>query len=208
MILINEGNFHVFVCGLTQSGKSYFVKNAMLGLSVGAVYLNIQGERVPRGFVTVYADRVEPDQFFDMLRDGVKINLVFTKARLATSYLVGGILNMLMEAGFTDENPIYVGLEECHLLSGYSLEIAEYVSTSGLKNGIRLISITQRPARCSKQIYSLAFEHYIFYVSEADREYMRNKGIDYDACRELWGDPRAHRYVYFNGYALEGRQAI
>ncbi len=208
MGLIEQGNWHTFICGLPRSGKTYFAHHAMLGLSVGALYLNVQGEKVPRGFVTVYSDRIESDQLFEMLRDGIKINLVFSSTRKAFDYLVGGVLNLLMEAGFTEENPVYVGLEECHLLRGYSLEIAEYVSTSGLKKGIRLISISQRPATCSKTIYSLAFAHYVFFISEADREYMKSKGIDYEKCKPLWGDPRSHKYVYWDGYTLEGRQAI
>ncbi|HYE68648.1 MAG TPA: hypothetical protein VEA58_08550 [Anaerovoracaceae bacterium] len=208
MKLIEEGNWHVFVCGLTQSGKSYFSHRAMLGISVGVLYMNVQGEKVPRGFVTVYANRIEPDQLIEMLRDGVKINLVFSDTRKALDYFVGTVLNMLMDAGFDEDYYIYIGLEECHLYRGYSKEIADYVSTSGLKKGIRLISISQRPATCSKTIYSLAFAHYIFFISEADREYMKSKGIDYEGCKPLWGDPKSHKYVYFDGYTLEGRPAI
>lgn len=208
MSLINEGNFHIFGCGLTQSGKSYFFKRAMMELKSPVIYFNIQGENVPRGFVTVHTGNVEPDQLIEMIRDGLKINLVFSDARKGYDYIAGYVLNLLMEAGFDDKHAIYVCLEECHLLKGYSLEIAKYVSTAGLKKGVRLIGITQRPANCDKTIYTQAYEHYIFFIPEGDAAYMRGKGIDYDACRAEWERLGKHSYCYFNGYSLEGRPAI
>lgn len=208
MALINEGNFHVFVCGLTQSGKSYFTHRALLSLKSPVVYFNIQGEKVPRGFVTVYTGNIEPQQFLEMLEDGAKINLVFSEARRGYDYIAGYILSLLMEAGFSDTRPIYVCMDECHLLKGYSLEIAKYVATAGLKKGVRLICVTQRPANCDKTLYTQAFEHYIFFIPEGDAAYMRGKGIDYDSCKAEWERLGEHSYCYFNGYQLEGRKAI
>lgn len=206
--LINEGNFHIFVCGLTQSGKSHFTKAALLQMSTPVVYFNIQGEKVPRGFVTVFASKIEPEQFLDLIRDGVKINLVFTDVRRGYEYIAGYIINLVMEAGFDENHPVYICLEECHLLKGYSLEIANYAATAGLKKGVRLISVTQRPAVCSKTLYTQAFEHYIFYTSTADEAYLRSKGLDYGKCKENWDIMGKHSYCYFNGYTLEGRKAI
>lgn len=208
MALINEGNFSIFVCGITQSGKSYFSKMAMLQMKAPVIYLNIQGETVPRGFVTVYTGDINTVQLVEMLRDGLKINLVFSDVRRGYDYVAGHILNSLMDAGFSDENAIYVALEECHLLRGYSLEIAKYVATAGLKKGVRLICITQRPANCDKTLYTQALEHYIFYIPEGDAAYMRGKGIDYDKCRAEWDRLGKYSYCYWNGYELEGRKAL
>lgn len=208
MGLINEGNFHIFGCGLTQSGKSSFVKKAMLEIKGAVIYFNIQGEKVPRGFITVYSGKTDPDQLIEMVADGWKINLVFTDQRRGYDYIAGYILNLLMDAGYDEKHPVYVCLEECHLLKGYSLEIAKYISTAGLKKGIRLICITQRPAICDKTLYTQAFEHYIFFIPEADASYMRSKGIDYDLCKREWERLGEHSYCYYNGYTLEGRPAI
>ena len=59
MRLLNQGNNHIFVSGITQSGKSYFAHRAMLSLPGAVLYMNIQGESVPKGFVTVYSSRVD-----------------------------------------------------------------------------------------------------------------------------------------------------
>ena len=135
-MLINEGNFHIFGCGITQSGKSSFFKRAMLQIKGAVIYFNIQGEKVPRGFVTVYSGKIEPDQLLGLVSDGAKINLVFTDLRRGYDYIAGYILNLLMDAGYDEDHAVYVCLEECHLLKGYSLEIAKYVSTAGLKKGL------------------------------------------------------------------------
>jgi DNA helicase HerA-like ATPase len=208
MTLINEGNFHIFGCGLTQSGKSYFFKRAMLEMSAPVIYFNIQGERVPPGFMTVYTDRIEMDQLVESLQDGIKVNLVFSNVRNGYTYVAGHVLNALMESDFDEDNPVYVVLEESHLLKTYSLEIAKYVATAGLKKGVRLICITQRPALCDKTLYTQAFEHYIFFITEADAAYMRGKGIDYDTCKAEWARLGKHSYCYYNGYTLEGRPPI
>ncbi len=180
----------------------------MLEINAPVIYFNIQGEKVPRGFITVYSGRIEPDQLLEMIADGAKINLVFTDARRGYDHIAGYILNLLMDAGYDDSRPIYLCLDECHLLKGYSLEIAKYVATAGLKKGLRLICITQRPALCDKTLYTQAFEHYIFFLSEAEAQYMKNKGIDYGFCKGEWDKMGEHSYCYYNGYELQGRPAL
>jgi hypothetical protein len=206
--IITRGNFHTFVCGLTQSGKSYFSHRAMLSLPDAVLYFNIQGETVPKGFVTVYTDTVDSAQLRELLNDKIKVNLVFRDGRKGYDYIAGYVMNMLMDAGFSENNPVYIGLDECHLLRGYSLEIAKYVATAGLKKGLRCIFITQRPANCDKTLYTQAFEHYIFFLSEAEGAYMKSKGIDYNKCRSEWKRLGEHSYCFYNGYELEGKKAI
>lgn len=51
--LIKPANNHIFVCGITRSGKTYFVKNACDKLKYPVLFLNIQGETMPAKFMKV-----------------------------------------------------------------------------------------------------------------------------------------------------------
>jgi len=206
--LLNQGNNHIFISGITQSGKSYFAHRAMLSLPGTVLYMNIQGEAVPKGFVTVYSSMVESSQLIDMLKDGLKINFVFKDVRKGYKITSGYVFDLLMESGFSESNPIYVGVDECHLLEGFSLEMARYVSTAGLKKGVRCIWITQRPANCHKALYTQAAEQYIFFLSVSEAAYMRVKGIDFDYCQKHWGLREYHKYCYFDGANLVGCEAL
>lgn len=206
--LIPCGNNHIFVCGLTRSGKSFFARNALRESKYPVLYLNIQDEDLP-GYIKVRSDRIYMKQLKDALHDGNKIALSFNNLNLAYSDTFKYIVSFLMDrGGFSESDPMYLAVDECHLIHGSGKEAARIVSTAGLKKGIRCMWITQRPAICDKTIYTQALEHYIFYIPVSDREYMRTKGIEYDDCIPLWGQPGSRQYVYYDGYKLEGRPAI
>lgn len=212
--LLSEDNCHVFVCGLTQSGKSYFAHRALLGIGGAVLYCNIQGEEVPRGFLTVHTGSADLDQLVDLLKHGAKVNLVFDVMGSGYNYTIANIIERLMLLDFNRNDPVYVAIDECHLLSGRGLKAAKLAATAGLKKGVRLICITQRVSLCDKTLYTQAFEHYIFYIPVGDGGYMKTKGIDYNKCLAWWssqGDIKNkfnHSYLYFNGYELTGQKGI
>lgn len=212
--LLSGDNCHIFICGLTQSGKSYFAHRALAGLHDPVLYCNIQGEEVPRGFVTVHTSRADLEQLIDLLQHGAKVNLVFDDMGSGYNYTIADIIARLMVLNFSRSKPVYVAIDECHLLSGKGLKAARVAATAGLKKGIRLVCITQRVSLCDKTLYTQAFEHYIFYIPIGDGGYMKTKGIDYDKCLAWWssqGDIKnkfGHSYMYFNGYELTGKNGI
>lgn len=206
---MNYGDNHVFVCGLTRSGKSHFVRVSMRESKYPVLYLNIQGEPVEKGFLRVNSDAVTGAQLVEMLRDTkAKINLCFRDTRKAYSVTVGYLMSLLMDAGFSSGSPVYVVVDECHLLKGYALEMVKVCATAGLKKGVRLVYVTQRPANADKTLYTQSYEQYIFETGEAERGYFRDKGVDFDRCRELWQDNGKYSYCYFNGYELSGQKGI
>lgn len=207
MGIISQANNHVFISGITRSGKSRFVHEAVRELKRPVLYMNIQNDKVPRGqYITVYSQQMTVPQLIEALKDGAKINLVLAKGGYVST--AGYIMSKLMDAGFSEENPMYLVLDECHLLKGFSEINAEYVSTAGLKQGIRLISVSQRPAEVHKTIYTQAPEQYIFYLAISEKMYMKNKGIDYDFCFKEWTQRGQYSYVFYNGYTLEGRDPL
>lgn len=206
--MISQGNNHVFVCGITRSGKTYFVHKAALSLKRPVLYFNIQGEDVPRQFITVKSADVDITQIIGLLEDGAKVNLIFSDWRTGYKKTAGYVLTELMQAGFTEKNPVYVIIDECHLLDGDSLDRAKYIATAGLKKGVRLICVTQRPALADKTLYTQSHEHYIFYLSVSEKGYMKSKGIDYDKCLSEWTKRGKFSYIYYDGYDLQGRSKI
>jgi hypothetical protein len=206
--LINVGNWHTFICGISQSGKSTLSKAALLALPYPVIYFNIQNEDMPRGFMRVFSSKIEPKQLLELVEDGAKVNLVLDFDDGGYEYTAGYILRLLMNAGRDVNHPVYVCIDECHLLEKEALRASKYVATAGLKKGVRLVCVTQRPANCDKTLYTQCFEHYIFFLSESEAAYMKSKGIDYGFCKGEWDKMGKYSYCFSNGYTLEGRPPI
>lgn len=208
-MLIEKTDNHNFIVGLTRSGKSTFTRRAMLEYKgQGVIYLNIQGERVEKGFLSVRSSDVASEQLIEMLKAGAKVNFLFDDTRKAYIITAGYLIDLMMNAGFTDKHPVYVVIDECHLLKGYALEMVKVCATAGLKKGVRLVFITQRPANADKTLYTQSFRHYIFRVSSAEKQYFINKGIDFEQCLRLWSANGDYSYCVYDGYKLEGKRGI
>lgn len=207
---LTTNNNHVFICGLTRSGKTYFAKNATAELKFPVLFFNIQNETLPGKFLTVN----ENDDLTVMenhLKAGGKIDFRFTqKCSLpAIQTIIGFCIRWLMNSGeYSQVKPIYIVIDEAQLLAGEGLNAAIDASTRGLSRGVRLICISQRPALVSKTIYTQAVEHYIFRLQDGEKQYMLNKGVNFDLCKELWQNNGQYSYVFFDGFTTEGRAAI
>jgi hypothetical protein len=61
---------------------------------------------------------------------------------------------------------------------------------------------------CSKTLYTQAAEQYLFYLAASEKEYLKNKGLDYDHCLDQWNKLGKYSYLFYDGFVLEGRRAI
>ncbi|MBE6033880.1 MAG: hypothetical protein E7222_04185 [Clostridiales bacterium] len=208
MKLLTQRNNHVFVCGQTRSGKTYFSSRALEQLNRPVLFFNVQDEDLPPKFMTIKYDEVNISQLMEALHSGAKIDLRLPLDIEQTNTLIDFILMRLMGEGYSEKTPIYVVLDECHLLKNDGKEAAIQVATRGLKRGIRCIFITQRPALCDKTLYTQSAEQYIFYVAASEKEYLRNKGLDYDKCMKEWERLGKYSYIFYDGFSLEGRKGI
>lgn len=208
--LLTENNNHVFICGQTRSGKTYFASHGLAQLRRPVIFLNIQEVDLPSCFMRVQDEHTTGKQLIEALKDGMKIDYRFREdASMDTiNNVIGHIVHLLMTAKFSEQAPLYVAMDECHELKKKGLEGGIQIATRGLARGCRGIFITQRPAECSKTLYSQSAEQYIFYIPVQDNEYLRRKGIDYDKCAALWESLGKHSYVFYDGFELEGRRAI
>ena len=207
--LITESNNHIFVSGATRSGKTYFVGRALAEITHPVLFINIQDEELPPRFMTVQYYEVDTPQLLDALRTGGKIDLRFGRLPVEIiNIIIGHLLDKLMGAGYTEQRPVYVAMDECQILDGPGLAQAVNVATRGLHRGCRAVWITQRPALADKTLYTQSVEQYIFRLSPQEGAYFKGKGIDFDSCVELWQRNGQYSYVYTDGFILEGRAAV
>lgn len=207
-MLLSRQNNHVFISGQTRSGKTYFAGRALAELPGPVVFINLQEEDLPARFLTIKSEKISTDQLIQAVKDGVKIDLRLPFDQQKSNLVTAHIINSCMAAGFSEKRPVYIALDECHLLKDRGLEKAIEAATRGLKRGVRCVFITQRPALSSKTLYTQSSEQYIFYLASSEKEYLRNKGLDYDICLEHWTKNGQHSYIYYDGFKLEGRKRI
>lgn len=209
MKLLSQNNGHIFVCGQTRSGKTYFINRALRQLRDPVLFFNIQDEFLP-GYIKMYADNLDILQLKDCLRDGAKVDLRFrAQDSLKTiNRVIGYVIMELLGASFSERRPLYVAIDECHLLEGPGLRAAIQGATRGLSRGIRCVFITQRPALADKTLYTQATEQYLFYLAPSENQYMKNKGIDYNYCIDTWNKLGKYSYIYYDGFNLVGRSSL
>lgn len=208
MKAIKENNNHIFISGQTRSGKTFFAGRALSQLAGPVLFFNLQEERLPNNFIVARSNKISFKQLLGALRDGKKIDLRFPIDEETTQRIQGFIIKNLMFAGFNERRPIYIVFDECHLLRGPALDYAVQAATRGLKRGMRCVFITQRPALCSKTLYTQASEQYIFYIAPSEAAYLRAKGLDYAELQKEWKKLGKYSFVYYDGFKLEGRKAI
>lgn len=206
--LLTQNNNHIFVCGQTRSGKTYFTARALDQLNRPVLFFNIQDEDLPHKFLTLNHDEVTGAQLLEALRNRIKVDLRLPDKAESINEVIAYVTQLLMSAGFTEKNPVYIVFDECHLLKNKGLEMAIQGATRGLKRGCRCIFITQRPALSSKTLYTQSTEQYLFYLAPSEKEYLKNKGLDYDSCMEHWEKLGKYSYLFYDGFVLEGRSAI
>lgn len=208
--LLSRNNNHVFICGITRSGKTYFAEKAAALLPDPVLFFNVQDENLKQPFITVSAENIDYSDLIRYLKKGYKLNFIFDNLNQdQIMRIISYILNQLMSCGcFSQKKPLYIVLDEAQILSGAALKSAIAVSTRGLARGLRLISITQRPALCDKTIYTQAAEQYIFRLALSEKQYLKNKGIDYDYCLREWERLGDHSYIFSDGFKLIGYKAI
>lgn len=207
--LITQQNNHVFICGITRSGKTYFAKEAAKRIKSPVLFFNVQEENLGSPFQD-FGPFDDPAQLRRQLRKGAKIDFRFWDlSGKQIQIVIGFLINSIMrDRDFSENRPIYIIIDEAQILSGPGLEAAIAASTRGLARGVRLICISQRPALVDKTIYTQAQEQYLFRLATSEGQYLKNKGIDYDYCLKTWEELGKYSYIYTDGFTMEGRPAI
>lgn len=162
---------HLFIAGMTRSGKTYFALQIMAAWPGPVLFFNPQGEKVG---AMIHADgKVSTSVIVKALRQGKKISYVpdienqkVAMAELAL--LVGSVVGSM----WPGRGLLFV-VDECQDFApqGKTDSPVYMIARRGLRWGITGCFIAQSPADVAKVVCRQAENHYIFHVDDYDRAY-------------------------------------
>lgn len=167
---------HTFIAGLTSSGKSYAGKAVFKASQRKCVVLNLQAEDWPGA-----KEFRKAPTFKEFWRAG---KVAWTEDFQSMSRQMDDWVSKLFAVGealappeVNRANPwCNVFVDEAHLLAPNGTFTAlDRIATQGLRFGVVLVTITQRPQNVSKTILSQSPHVVLFKITQADREYLEAK---------------------------------
>ncbi len=194
---------HTFVCGMTQNGKTHFVRKKLQETKQPVLFFNPQREQM-KGFVLARKSNTL-SQIVRALKNRLKINYVTSLSDEETAMELYCITERLFEAGFNKHNPVIFAIDETHINSDYKLgkQALIKIANRGLTFGINGVFISQRPANVPYTIVTQCDRHYIFKTG-FEKEYFTRKGIDYNKVAKLIEEGGRFSYVEFDGINING----
>ncbi len=202
---------HSFVCGMTQSGKTYFTIHELQKTRQPVLFFNPQNETV-KGFIK--ATRLDNiDLIVKALKNGGKINYIPEFMGENADFVASCEFCMLVETlfgQFQKSKPIVFAIDEVHMLSNRkeSKIALKRVANRGLTWGLNAVFISQRPADVPYTIYTQCDKQYIFFTG-MEKEYFRRKGIDYEDLKHRIGNQKeAYNFCVYDNVNLEGAYRI
>jgi len=189
-----KSNDRVFVCGATGSGKTEFVKTALLHLYQRVVFQDHKIENndlLSRGFVLANT----PDQMLELMN----ANPVFKILYQPLSNDEQGYLddfNRICEILYKFGNCTLIVDEASYYCTGHSIEhYHRELMTRGRSRGVGVVNLTQRPMWINNLIISEA-QHLFVFVLNLDKDIQKLKGVlPKDMHAILYELPEFH-YIY------------
>jgi replication-associated recombination protein RarA len=198
--MINFKDGHTCVFGRTRSGKTYRTKQIIKRMNEGVLFFNTQHEKMPSPFL----DADGRNSFYDIkkaLQSKKKVNfLPTTDKQLRQSELEYLIKQIYDTKGL---NMVLV-VDEVHLFKKEALDMIEEVSTTGLRWGINMVAISQRPAKVSNTIITQSNNKIFFEMDTFEGQYMRNYGMDYNIISDKLEQGGKYSYIIYNGKDYKG----
>ena len=202
---------HVFIAGQNRSGKTTLAKVLFSVLVGHRIFYNIQNDREIYGLsdVTVFS----PRELFEAIGLGKqRINYIPPSNSEESRAHLLQIYQMLMALGsYVAKLPqvssvkkyfwCTLFVDEAHIVApkrskddGVSL-----LTTRGAGLGIRVVTISQRPALLSQTILTQSPFYFIFYVSPMERKYFSSYGLNLNEYK-VFLDYQKHRYIFWDGF--------
>lgn len=185
---------HNFVCGMTQSGKTYFVLKNLERSALPCLFFNPQ--KVKTNFIMADYENSVYEIEKALLR-GEKLDYIPSLSLRTMKHELNFIVNYLFKSEAFQEEHLIIAIDECHLLApeGANNEYIDMIPTRGFAWGFRGVFIAQRPALVDKTIITQSNRHFIFHT-EWESAYFRTKGLDMDAVSEKLGNKESDQYNY------------
>ena len=164
---------HIGICGETQSGKT--ILSNFLFNRTGGLFIDIEDKGDVQAEISFSINNSE-SRFLTALKENKTVRYV-PSTRLETSLKeIQYIWNCLTWIN----KPIYLYVDELQNWGNARKNAFDVFAIRGLKYGIHLVSISQRPAWISKTIATQSTTWVFFDIGDFERKYFDNYKLPYD----------------------------
>lgn len=204
--MIDFSNGHATIVGMTQSGKTHATMTSLLHHTQGVIFFNPQLVMAPGYTIADKKNNIE--QILSALKRGKKINYRPDRATrwIELTYIIEQIL------AETDKNKLDIVFvaDECHLAKRHSKEANSglvELATTGLSRGIRLASISQRPAEMEYTLLTQSTK-FVMFEMEFEGEYLKRKGLPSELINERVRAAGKYHFVEYEKGILSDAKKI
>lgn len=199
-MLINFGNGHSTVIGITQSGKTFATSKTLSQVKEGVIFFNTQLVPMPNNFITCSAnDNIK--SIINAVKQGRKLNYLPQLDGDIRNLELIYIINALYTRG--NENKIYLVVDEIHLYTKDALKKAVQVATTGIRFGIYGIWISQRGANIDNTLMTQS-NKFILFKTNMEAEYFKRYGIPGDVIKGKLESLGQYAYCEYDFHEVKG----
>jgi hypothetical protein len=198
--LIDFGEGHTTVVGMTRSGKTYAVQKSLEKVKQGVLFFNTQ--HIPVSNIFIDADGSDDEKVLvQELRKGGKIN--FTPSRDIRWKQLKALINILYKATERSKLDIYIVVDEVHLTDKDALKACVELATTGISWGLKGIFISQRPANIDNTIMTQS-NQFVFLKTSMEKGYFERYDLPYEAIKEGLEKGGQYAYMTYDFHDLKG----
>jgi len=195
-------NGHTGFVGITRSGKTYL--GNYLYSQMGGLFIDIEDKNEVQAAVTL-TKRNTAEQFNKALTKINKVRYVPDpdpeKATIEARWIAKRLLTLNLN--------LHVWVDELQNYGGARVNAFDILAVRGLKHGIHLNWLTQRPAKASKTIASQTHTIVFFDMSGFEKKYFKEYELPYDEIkRKITGKPKHYFVIFTRGVGVSEAMKI
>jgi len=193
---------HTSILGETQTGKT-LLANHLFSIT-GGLFIDIEDVGDIKAQATL-TRRNSPAQFVRTLRKYKYVKYVPSEREAKSLLEVKWVWRALKKLN----KNIFVYVDEIQNWGGSRKNAFDVYAIRGLKYGIHLVAISQRPQNISKTILTQSPTVVIFDISGMEKKYFEDKGLPYeDIKNNLMNEPKYSFVVYRRGKGVSDAQKL
>lgn len=187
---------HCAILGMTQSGKTVLAREIFEAIAEAALYIDyedlgeIQGRRMTRDTSIRELKRALSK------RQRIRYVPEWGDAENDVRQLYNALTNC-------NEN-VYVFADEIQQYGDFTRNALDVFAVRGLKRGIHLVAISQRPANLSKTILTQINKYIFFRMQGAEKVSMGRYDLPREIITRTNQAPKHSFYLYERGSGLDG----
>jgi hypothetical protein len=196
---------HISIMGQTRSGKTTGALRSLEKLKQGVLFFNTQQIEFPKVWIKANKEN-EMISIVGALRQGKKV--VYNPSREYRQQEIAILIRKLYEASEGQLLDIFLVVDEVHLFTKQALTSCEEVATTGIRWGIKMVSISQRPAKISNTILTQSTRFIFYEISSMERNYLEGYRIPFQSIYDGLTAGGKYSYMVFDGRNVEGAYKV